>query len=130
MPHPGPASTRFDTPVLDRAVLDANTMSDADLQRELFDLYFRGASSQLDTMTAALSAADAQSWRAAAHALKGTAKTLGLLRLAAFTEEMEARSAASGPSALTQARLKAAAAHVAEAKAAAYSHLAQIKGAA
>lgn len=91
-----------DTPVFDRATLDDNTMSDTDLQAELFALYFGHAPRSLDAMRAALADSAAPSsaettssgalsqWRGGAHALKGTASTLGFLRLARLAAEAEA----------------------------------------
>lgn len=82
-------------PALDPAALDANTMSNAALQAELFQLFFDQAPSHLGAMRAALVAGDRRAWSEGAHAIKGTARTLGLMRLA----ELTARAEASTPSA-------------------------------
>lgn len=68
-------------PLFDRAELDGNTLSDRCLQRELFDLYFGQAPSLFDSLRKALANEDQTAWLEAAHALKGTARTLGLMRL-------------------------------------------------
>lgn len=68
-------------PLFDRDVLDSNTLSDRALQRELFDLYFGQAPSLFDKLKSALRDGAVGPWREAAHALKGTARTLGLMRL-------------------------------------------------
>lgn len=75
---------------LDRAALAENTMSDLALQKELFDLYFAQAPSYLSGMRDALAIGDQTGWSAAAHSLKGTARTLGLMRLAGAAAEAEA----------------------------------------
>ncbi len=74
---------------LDPAVLDENTMRDLALQKELFGLYFGQSSVYLATMAEALNGGDRVAWSAAAHGLKGTARTLGFLRLAAATAAAE-----------------------------------------
>lgn len=69
-------------PAIDPPTLDANTMSNLELQRELFDLYFGQAPDHLGRMRDALGDGPTTGWKESAHALKGTARTLGLLRLA------------------------------------------------
>lgn len=111
-------------PVLDRRELDANTMGDPALQKELFDLYFGHAAQALIKMRAALAEGDVASWTAAAHGLKGTARTLGLLRLADTAAEAEAAGGSdkAGP---TAERLKALEYDLTAASAAAHGYLAQ-----
>lgn len=89
-------------PVLDAATLDANTMSDTSLQSELFDLYFEQSERNLIALAAAREAGDRSAWRDAAHGVKGTARTLGFLRLAACAADAEE----SGPSAERLDRLR------------------------
>lgn len=113
--------------VFDRATLDENTMSDPDLQAELFALYFGHAPRNLDAMRAGLEGAPGarcragapaealRQWTDGAHAIKGTARTLGFLRLAAVAAEAEAAHPCPArlervAAALTQAE-KVAAAH-------------------
>lgn len=103
---------------LDIETLDRNTMSDASLQKELFELYFGQSSAYLNTMTEALSAQDKQAWGAAAHSLKGTARTLGLMWLATATAAAEA----SAPSHRLLSEIEDA---IVDAQAAAAGYLAQ-----
>lgn len=82
--------TGGDAPTLDPSTLGDNTMRDVSLQKELFDLYFSQAPSYLDAMRDAIASGDRTGWIAAAHSLKGTARTLGLMRLAASSAAAEA----------------------------------------
>ncbi len=70
--------------VLDRAHFQHMTGGDTALQREVADL-FRG---QVAGWAQALAAG--RDWRGAAHTLKGSARGIGLLRLAAACEQAEA----------------------------------------
>ena len=56
-------------PVLDREELDANTLSDPALQKELFELYFGHAAQALSKMRAAMETKDRVNWTATAHGL-------------------------------------------------------------
>ena len=112
-------------PVLDRAELDANTLSDPALQKELFELYFGHAAQALGTLNAALTEGDARAWTHAAHGLKGTARTLGLLRLAEVAGEAEA-AGERGLTGLTVERLAALQSALTAASAAAHGYLAQV----
>ena len=116
-------------PTLDRAALDANTMSDPALQKELFELYFGHAPSSLQKMADALRNADPAGWTEGAHALKGTASTLGLMRLADAAAAAEAAGRA-GPTGLTEKRFAAVRDALTASIAAAQSYLAQAASAA
>ncbi len=81
---------RDDTfPLFDRDELNGNTLSDSALQRELFDLYFGQAPSLFNTLQLAIASGDQTSWVEAAHALKGTARTLGLMKLGEVAADAE-----------------------------------------
>jgi HPt (histidine-containing phosphotransfer) domain-containing protein len=80
--------------VLDRAHFHHMTAGDSALQREVADL-FRDQAAGWD---AAL--AGAGDWRAVAHTLKGSARGIGLAKLAAACEAAEA----AGEAALPQVR--------------------------
>ncbi|MGP9822488.1 Hpt domain-containing protein [Salinarimonas sp. NSM] len=76
----------MDTPLLDRAHLDAQTFGDADLAREVLGL-FEG---QLDRLPPLVAEAPETGARIdAAHTLKGSARGVGALRVAACAEACE-----------------------------------------
>lgn len=104
-------------PILDVVTLDANTMADPALQAELFELYFDHAPKSVAQMRSALSGG--AHWAAGAHALKGTARTLGFLALGEAAAEAEKL----GPSAERLARLETL---LQEARKAADAHLASV----
>lgn len=115
----------FNAPVLDREELDANTLGDPALQKELFELYFSHAAQALNKMLKAMEAKDRVNWTATAHGLKGTARTLGLLRLAEVAAEAEA-AGERGTAGLTPERLAALQSAFTGASAAAHAHIAQV----
>ncbi|MEM9723874.1 MAG: Hpt domain-containing protein [Pseudomonadota bacterium] len=96
-------------PVLDRAVLDHHTMSNADLQREVLALFFASAQGLVADLKAALANGDAKGWVMAAHAVKGSARGCGLLRLAdaAAAAESAGEKGARGLTAERAAALEA-----------------------
>ncbi len=106
----------------DKATLDANTMGDAALQDELFELYFDHAPNNFAMMRAALDDGAARGWKEGAHALKGAARTLGLLALG----EAAAAAEAAGPS---EARYRSVEAAFEAARAAADAYRAAAKSA-
>jgi HPt (histidine-containing phosphotransfer) domain-containing protein len=73
--------------VVDLAHLAQYTSGDGALEVELFDLFLTNGKAYLAAMTAA---SDIQSWREAAHALKGSARGIGAQRVAAFSADAEA----------------------------------------
>ncbi len=95
-------------PVIDLQHLALFTAGDAALEREIFALFREQVSQWMRLLEPA---GDLESWRAAAHTLKGTAKGVGASRLA------EACAAAErlGDEASTQVARSAAAAEVREA---------------
>lgn len=86
------ASAVATAPTLDVAVLNANTMSDIGLQRELFDLYFGQGPALFAELAASVETSDKDRWRAAAHGLKGTARTLGLIAFGECAADAEEAS--------------------------------------
>lgn len=96
--------TRDDAPVFDRAQLDRYTMGDHALQTELFGLFFDEAEAQLDHMEAALANGAPQAWRDAAHSMKGSAGSLGLIAL----REVVTRAEGSTPNAMLLSRTRSA----------------------
>lgn len=112
-------------PVLDRRELDANTLGDPALQKELFELYFGHAVQALERMEKALQEEDPVNWSASAHGIKGTARTLGLLRLGEIAAEAEA-AGKHGAKALTRPRLNALRHALTSATIAAHGHLALV----
>jgi len=79
-------------PVFDQQALDRHTMGNASLQRELFILFFDQMPIYLDQMEEAISSGDEESWRMAAHGIKGSSRALGFTRLAALSRECEGSS--------------------------------------
>lgn len=84
--------------VLDRAHFDHMTSADRALQAEILGLFRM----QTDGWSAALVAA--QGWREALHTLKGSARGIGLHRLAAACESAEVISPEQRAKALTSVR--------------------------
>lgn len=76
-------------PVLDREALDRHTMGNADLQQELFILFFDQMPLYLDQLDDAIESGDRESWRMAAHGIKGSSRALGFVRLATLARESE-----------------------------------------
>lgn len=76
-------------PVFDQQALDRHTMGNASLQRELFILFFDQMPVYLDQMDDAISSNDTESWRMAAHGIKGSSRALGFTRLAALSRDCE-----------------------------------------
>ena len=83
-------TAKFDEPVFDREALDRHTMSNASLQRELFILFFDQMPVYIDQMDEAVSSGDTESWRMAAHGIKGSSRALGFPRLATLARDAEA----------------------------------------
>ncbi|MEO1329012.1 MAG: Hpt domain-containing protein [Pseudomonadota bacterium] len=79
---------------LEPAILGENTMHDVSLQKELFDLYFGQTATYLAALSESVTTRDRRAWSNAAHGLKGTARTLGLMRLAEATTIAEGASPA------------------------------------
>ena len=75
--------------LLDREKLDENTMSNAELQRELFVLFFDQVPVYIDQLDEAAQSGDTDAWKQAAHGVKGSARALGFVRVAALSREAE-----------------------------------------
>lgn len=78
-----------DKPLLDREILNENTMNSAPLQAELFALFFEQGDLYLAQLGAALKEDDVQAWRMTAHGVKGASRSLGFTRLATAAMEAE-----------------------------------------
>ena len=79
-------------PVIDRQALDRHTMGNAALQQELFILFFDQMPVYLDQLEEAISSNDQDSWRMAAHGIKGSSRALGFTRLAKLSAECETKA--------------------------------------
>ena len=86
-----PTVTALQEPVIDRQALDRHTMGNAALQQELFILFFDQMPVYLDQLDEAVSSADQDSWRMAAHGIKGSSRALGFTRLAKLSAECETK---------------------------------------
>lgn len=71
-------------PLLDRDILNENTMGSEALQEELFALFFEQGDLYLAQLADALRDADDEAWRMTAHGVKGASRSLGLTRLASI----------------------------------------------
>jgi len=83
------SATALQEPVIDRQALDRHTMGNAALQQELFILFFDQMPVYLDQLDEAISSSDRDSWRMAAHGIKGSSRALGFSRLAKLSAECE-----------------------------------------
>jgi len=86
-----PASALLE-PVIDRQALDRHTMGNAALQQELFILFFDQMPVYLDQLDEAVSSNDKDSWRMAAHGIKGSSRALGFSRLAKLSADCETKT--------------------------------------
>jgi len=75
--------------IFDREALNRHTMENAELQKELFILFFDQIPVYLDQMDEAIASGDLDSWRMAAHGIKGSSRALGFTRLASLSLESE-----------------------------------------
>ncbi len=71
--------------VLDREFLRGFTAGDPDLERHLINVFIDHAPSYLEN----LQLADGENWQAAAHKLKGAARSVGAFQLAEAAEKAE-----------------------------------------
>jgi HPt (histidine-containing phosphotransfer) domain-containing protein len=81
--------TYYDEPLLDRDILNENTMNSEPLQAELFTLFFEQGKLYLTQLEDALRDHDAEAWRMTAHGIKGASRSLGMTRLATVAMEAE-----------------------------------------
>jgi HPt (histidine-containing phosphotransfer) domain-containing protein len=100
-----------DVPVVDERVLNEvmqSTGDDIGFVRELIQTYLADAPAQLEAMTAAVEADDADALVRPAHTLKSSSATVGAMRLSSVARELEmaGRTGALEPS--VPGRLEAA----------------------
>lgn len=81
--------TQADFPDLDVEHLGLYTMNDRSLQAELFKLFFDQMPLYIDQMREGLTSGNHHGWRAAAHAIKGSALALGLMNLSELARVAE-----------------------------------------
>lgn len=88
MPMPAESDQHATAPeVFDRALLNHYSMNDQKLAAEILELFLI----QLPSMLAALEMADSETaWNFATHTLKGSAATIGALRLQSLAVELDA----------------------------------------
>jgi HPt (histidine-containing phosphotransfer) domain-containing protein len=81
-----------DGPILDEGVLTElreSTGGDIGFVRELIETYLADTPVQLDAMTAAVEADDAEALVRPAHTLKSSSATVGAMRLSSVARELE-----------------------------------------
>ena len=74
--------TYYDEPLLDRDILNENTMNSEPLQAELFTLFFDQGTLYITQLEEAFRDGDVDAWRTTAHGIKGASRSLGMTRLA------------------------------------------------
>ncbi len=82
----------YNEPLLDRDVLNENTMSNKALQEELFTLFFDQAKLYVEQLQEAIDTNSVTDWRMTAHGVKGASRSLGFIRLAQLSLHCEASS--------------------------------------
>lgn len=83
------AATALLEPFIDRQALDRHTMGNTALQQELFILFFDQMPVYVDQLDDAVASGDLESWRMAAHGIKGSSRALGFVRLATLSSDCE-----------------------------------------
>ena len=83
------ALPRVSHALIEPHTLDHHTMGRPSLQREVFDSFFARLPEYLRQMRSGLDQNDAEQWRFGAHSIKGTARMLGLARLAEIAARAE-----------------------------------------
>ena len=81
-----------DIPIVDERVLNEvkeSTGDDIGFVRELVETYLADAPAQLDAMTAAIEADDAEALVRPSHTLKSSSATVGAMRLSSVARELE-----------------------------------------
>ena len=86
--EPRPTRESVDLNVLS-SFEDTELDGDADLIRELIDLYLEEGARQLAVITQALDAKDLNAIKRATHSLRGSSGNLGILQMALICEQME-----------------------------------------
>ena len=79
-------STFEDLASFDPEALSRNTVGDVDLQREVLQLFYQQVGEMLQNLG---NSKTDQVWYQSAHAIKGSACSIGLLRLGQLAEEAE-----------------------------------------
>ena len=100
-----------DVPTLDERVLTElleTTGGDIDFVRELVDTYLADTPVQLDAMTTAVEADDAEALVRPAHTLKSSSATVGAMRLSSVARELEMAGRTCSLEASVRGRLEAA----------------------
>ena len=100
-----------DVPTLDERVLTElleTTGGDIDFVRELVDTYLADTPVQLDAMTTAVEADDAEALVRPAHTLKSSSATVGAMRLSSVARELEMAGRTGSLDASVRGRLEAA----------------------
>jgi two-component system, sensor histidine kinase and response regulator len=90
------------------AELMASTGDDIAFVRELVETYLADTPTQLEAMTAAVDADDADALVRPAHTLKSSSATVGAMRLSAVARELEMAGRSGGLDAAARAKLGAA----------------------
>jgi HPt (histidine-containing phosphotransfer) domain-containing protein len=85
--HSAVGNQKAPVPVIDMPHLVRQTFSDVALMCEILELFRQNTPAYVERLQQAQSHSD---WRAAAHTLKGTARTIGAARLADLALEAEA----------------------------------------
>ncbi len=90
-------------PLLDTVEAIDNLGGDTDLYRQVVELFRDDANAQLAALESALTSGDYPTGRRVAHTLKGTAASVGALRLRAAAYALESACANGNPSAIANA---------------------------
>jgi histidine phosphotransfer protein HptB len=100
-----------DVPILDEGVLTElmeTTGGDIGFVRELVETYLVDTPAQLEAMTAAVEADDADALVRPAHTLKSSSATVGAMRLSSVARELEMAGRTGGLEPTVPGRLEAA----------------------
>jgi two-component system, sensor histidine kinase and response regulator len=100
-----------DVPIVDERVLAelmASTGDDIGFVRELVDTYLADTPTQLEAMTVAVDADDADALVRPAHTLKSSSATVGAMRLSAVARELEMAGRSGGLDGASRETLEAA----------------------
>ncbi len=79
----------YEEPLLDRDILNENTMSNKALQEELFTLFFDQSKLYIEQLQQAIDTNSTTDWRMTAHGVKGASRSLGFIRLATLALHCE-----------------------------------------
>ena len=79
----------FDETLLDRDILNENTMNDPALQAELFSLFFEQGKVYIKQLEDSVSSDSTGDWKMTTHGIKGASRSLGFARLASIAAMAE-----------------------------------------